>query len=346
MEELSTDSSEIDDLAEEDQAEENPRPERGFYDVSMLNMRLGCESVPEDGEPPQYYLHPDIKIELLMALLKKHRRTAQLLRLSQPPSPPATNEEPDLIDIEEPGPSMVASFTKVRSDTSWIREIPPSPQQPTAAQCPVLSSSPSTSSPDTLLDVPPLDQLTQTSGSSPEDAAGTADNIIPSVSPAVSDTTETQPEAAVTETTTTTTPPSCSSASVSPPFVEAKETTSDSDQENQSILHRYQQEEIPWESGRVKRHTKDLEEKIRDHHDSGSASPCSSLEGIDFTNYETALGEIVAAQIEDVDQESVPMQNLEDEAKARPTSIYESEDIDLEPGLVKRTKHEIEANYR
>ena len=125
-----------------DHEEVKYKRERGFYDIGMLNIDTASLSndtlhrLLDDRDHVNYMLHPDVKIEVLMAEQRKHMRIAQLLKLSQsPPEPPHPLQ---VIRPREgvtqgegrgmPVPPNTPRLAKLKPDHCWIREIPDSPE--------------------------------------------------------------------------------------------------------------------------------------------------------------------------------------------------------------------------
>ncbi len=151
--EVTSDSDPFRDLCDPTDSDLDPDPgvdrdevkykrERGFYDVGMLNVdtvTLCNETLKRllsDTDDLNYLLHPDVKIEVLMAEQRKHMRIAQLLKLSQPPPeplhplqivrPPSESED----GKEMPVPPNTPRLAKLKPDHCWIKEIPDSPEVP------------------------------------------------------------------------------------------------------------------------------------------------------------------------------------------------------------------------
>ncbi len=126
-----------------DRDEVKYKRERGFYDVGMLStdvMTLSNETLKRmlsDSDDVNYLLHPDVKIEVLMAEQRKHMRIAQLLKLSQPPAEPPHPLQIIRPPCEETGgagegkaipvPPNTPRLAKLKPDHCWIKDIPDSP---------------------------------------------------------------------------------------------------------------------------------------------------------------------------------------------------------------------------
>ena len=126
-----------------DRDEVKYKRERGFYDVGMLNVDVTSLSndtlqrMEDDSDHLNYLLHPDVKIEVLMAEQRKHMRIAQLLKLSQPPAEPLHPLQ-ILRPLEDsstqgeakgmPVPPNTPRLAKLKPDHCWIKDIPDSPE--------------------------------------------------------------------------------------------------------------------------------------------------------------------------------------------------------------------------
>ena len=124
-----------------DRDEVKYKRERGFYDVGMLNIDVvslsneTLQRVISDNDHVNYLLHPDVKIEVLMAEQRKHMRIAQLLKLSQapaePPHPLQVVRPPDDSTQGDgkgmPVPPNTPRLAKLKPDHCWIKDIPDSP---------------------------------------------------------------------------------------------------------------------------------------------------------------------------------------------------------------------------
>ena len=321
-----TEESEIDDVIGEEYA---GRPEKGFYDVSMfyVNLAPSEEDGPLDEEEERdlnYYLHPDIKIEMLFAQQRKHRHIAQLLKLSQrqlkesvPMRVPIVRLHPDQTNILNPQPV----FTKLREDSSWIKPAEMSPE-PSMALSEVEESK-------SEVEWLALQILT---GATVDESS--TDNILEDDSVTASN---------------------------------------QNKSEEDEVDLTYKKEDIPWSSGTVKNFTKDFEERIRESDtkiynrtrsassgSTNSSSLCSGDEGVQENNNmkpETKVAAVGSTQrnldsqtprqsITDASSASLEALDKTDEALSsavRPASIYDTEEILLEPGIVRRTKQEIES---
>ncbi len=368
-----TEESELEDFVTQENA---GRPERGFYDVSMFNVlyALSEQGLPDDEDSEQsqrlnYYLHPDIKLEIMMAQQRKHRRIAQLLQLSQHDcqvSPPTvTVSRPDTQKLCPLVIPNTPSHTKLRADSSWIKETPPSPQ--TEIGPPILS------------DVEHENVLVQTNN----------DKTITTDSETVEQCEDSREDVVSPGGEPSNGSEACAGGEPSTGMDTSTGGEIVSEDDLSEGLEHYKKEEIPWAPGRVKRHKQDLEESIktglvvRDNTHKMSTSSTSSGAGSleDDSNDmltddldDSEVGQVqvpimpdiritkpsitespvtvfMPNKVEDCEQ-SKDKESGEDKSpcsckeEARPTSIYESEDITLEPGLVKRSKEEIEERQR
>ena len=116
----------------------------GYYDVSMLcqptplledEVTSASISSDSDASDPGAnctdknewdwdFIHPDAKFEELMTKQRRDRRTAQLLLLKNS----IIETLPESTDISPPPKSAPPHINCLRADTSWIKDIPPSPQ--------------------------------------------------------------------------------------------------------------------------------------------------------------------------------------------------------------------------
>lgn len=307
--------SELDDVV----AEENAgRPEKGFYDVSMfyVNLAPSEEGLTGDDEEEKqelnYYLHPDFKIELLFAQQRKHRHIAQLLKLSDKQRKETTVPIIKLHSDQQDLCPQTPIVTKFRDDSSWIKpvELSPEPLQFIEGSSELLTSTPLQGTSQLLHDV-------------------TVDESSTDVPETVSDDAVAAPADDATNTNTC-----CSLAS------------------------QYKKEEIPWNVGTVKSYTKDYEQKLkstkggekRSRNESGSSvdsSCCSSDDTEDPTKMEPTSQSSQITETSSPGEACLPTAAESVTGTAvRPTSIYESEDIPFEPGIVRRTKQEIEGRER
>ena len=145
-----------------------------------------------------------------------------------------------------------------------------------------------------------------------------------------------------------------------------------------AVPEHYEKEAIPWKSGSVKRQKKDFEEKIKNgslpkSEKSRSASICSgsSLASSSSSSSSSSYASVDSGK----ENNSTPVENSKSDlhdlevtlstspdsgggngstegtcdttsSSSRPLSIYETEDICLQPGLVRRTTQEIEERHR
>ena len=367
--EVLTEESDFEDFVPE---EHSGKVQRGFYDVQMLNtnlLGLDVEGQADEALPVNqinYYLHPDYKMELLMAQQRKHRRIAQLLKLSQPPG---EESEPTTLHARSPprpqGPAAAPQVAKLRADNFWIKETPPSPQDP--------------------------NKITDTSEEAEETIVSPSNDELPSSGseqPAVGDTQE-----SLLPSTTETTPEVAPAVDTDPqPLQEADHPDPEDDSESGpgttaqdiGVLQHYQKEDIPWNPGMVRRHKHHLERRLQTEgepssrvstssSDSGSSESLqedlqiiypASTESADNIGLTLALGgaEVGESSTDDVppqQQASLPGDKVTSELQrspeevatsqevspegglGRPTSIYEIEEIAVEPGVVQRTKEEL-----
>jgi len=276
----------------------------------------------EEGGPPEeeeerglnYYLHPDIKIELLFAQQRKHRHIAQLLKLSQRQlkdfSVPVVRLDTDSTEVPNPQPV----FTKLREDSSWIKPVEISPE--------------------------PMKILEQTTEAVVDDAS-----------------LQVLEDATVDESSTD--------------IMDDKDAVIESETMTEDPDKTYKKEDIPWNAGTVKNVTKDFEQRIqvsvpksrkRSRSASTSSTSSSSLGSgdeaanesnnaktefqeavMDTTLHKDTKGLPSSDEVSETDAQQLEKQHEAAAAAARPTSIYDTEEIPLEPGIVRRTKQEIES---
>jgi len=109
--------------------------EQGFYDVTMLAGGVFSEAqfsdCQSDADKERMLLHPDLKLEYIMATHHRQRRVAEQLRASESPfqTPAALATDDDVEDDKlcklSREPSFASScqqLSKVRPDNFWIRE--------------------------------------------------------------------------------------------------------------------------------------------------------------------------------------------------------------------------------
>lgn len=375
--EASGDESDIEDFVAE---ETSGRVERGFYDVLMLTGNfLGPEVEGQEGDtdvPPEfinYYLHPDVKMELLMAQQRKNRRIAQILKLSQPPkevdSEYLATPSQQTTQAKPVAGASTPQVTKLRADNSWIKEIPPSPQDPD--KMPDIEEQG---------DVEPLELYSDPFPTEAEVEAVSSALIQPLL--------EVTPPTPRDRLPSDQDQPLRSSVSPSPDVDtqclegEACRVGVDSDSTNPElgVLQHYHKEDIPWNPGTVRRHKNDLEKRIAkddqssrvssdSYSDSGSSEGLGDIEILVPEMSRSPSGprsvsisgaEVGESSTDDPlpegsasDLTSPPEGSITQDSQSSPegagsarTSIYDLEEITLEPGMVQRTKEEIEKRGR
>ena len=219
-----------------DHEEVRYKRERGFYDIGMLNIDTASLSndtlhrLLDDRDHVNYLLHPDVKIEVLMAEQRKHMRIAQLLKLSQsPPEPPHPLQVirpregvPQGEGRGMPVPPNTPRLAKLKPDHCWIRDIPDSPEvscRDEKAEGPPLptSGTDTTHPPDST----PAPAAPEEQVSSQGEGEG-GEEVPPGVGPGPG--------------------PGSGTDSVS-------ESGSDVSRNDQAVAHHYIREDIPWNPG-------------------------------------------------------------------------------------------------
>ncbi len=274
-----------------DRDEVKYKKERGFYDVGMLTvdvMSLSTEALTktlDERGDLNYLLHPDIKIELLMAEQKKHIRIAQLLKLSQPPPeplsplqiicPPSTTENQDRKEGTLVPPNT-PKLAKLKPDACWIKDIPDSPEvMPTADTPPVPTEGAAVPSSETISPAGVTEPCTQnpveeqdsskqepktqavhrnstSSATKTHDLASRSNDDISRSRDSLSRSHE------------KTDSDSCSNIEDHNVNCSICDTVSESgSDQSKNDLHHYVKEDIPWNPGTVKRHKQVMEEKIK-----------------------------------------------------------------------------------
>ena len=116
------------------------------------------------------------------------------------------------------------------------------------------------------------------------------------------------------------------------------------------VVAHYEKELIPWNTGTVRRQTQDLEERLKSGLKlcSDASSPVSSIGSPVSTHNDFSSVAASNTPLTDVGDDPAAMSpersspSTDALAKKAVSSIYANEDIPLEPGIVMRTKHEIE----
>ena len=300
---LSSSTAEDSDL-EDLVTEEDIHRQCGFYDVSMLyGYRSHAEEFSQeafdvrtsDEYDLSYELHPDMVLERLQAEQRKHRRTAQLIMLSE--SDKNSSQSDRMMITDDPGQTNFDAcqtsqllLTKVRPDNFWIKENQMSPlvQDPDFIDCEVLDKS----------KIRPV----------------------------------------------------CISSSTSK---ESLKSVGNSSYENvkDDRLEVIEREETPLFHGSVRRQTMDYEGRVRSKTEESLNSPSPTNDSLVSTapseklEMETSKSSgDFSKSPEDVFQQMSPPDK--EMGRTRLSSIYDSEEISLEPGIVMRTKLEIELRER
>jgi len=125
------------DCSLSDEVDDSPSPtgEQGFYDVSMLSGGAAqLSDCLSDADKERILLHPDLKLEYIMATHHRQRRVAEQLLASECPLQTAAAAAAEDADEDEDDkhcelsrePSFVTSCpqpSKVKPDDFWIREV-------------------------------------------------------------------------------------------------------------------------------------------------------------------------------------------------------------------------------
>lgn len=307
---LDEEGSEGDVESESDLEEDAARPERGFYDVSMLTGYEGAQvlvedltSVYEDAEASKskdeefLFLHPDVKLEYMISQSKKQLRIAKLLKLSEilkekdkaaQSAKVVTSKGGNSLQAPELPPRAHTPTPKLMPDDYWIKDIP-----------------------DSDVDGTEVDVCAKPNDEHEE----VAEEILLPVPEVCS----TQEEITVSQ---------------SPP------------KEKSSVPEHYEKEDIPWSPGQVKRTRHQLENRISSGLDHSPKAEGGRLRHSSQSSEGTSISQ-PRSHHSSLERLTDPIEDeLEEGEKRRPTSLYEMEEIELEPGLVKRTRMQIEERER
>jgi hypothetical protein len=342
--EIPDEESDVEDFVAEDRS---GKSQRGMYDVTMLagfnHQYLPCihtedraEDDDDDSEENLELVHPDLKMPLMQAQFRKQARIARVLQFSLRKE----HEERARIVMAEQQQQQLkrksekqrrkkrrthsasSSNIKTRPDDFWIKEIPPSPGND-------------------------LDTELQKSPQSLALASGVSHSISPQMPDLEASESQEHPHSD--SGSVRSLPGSVGSVPGSiaiPGSVTGNISGSGSINEDKVLwsqigISHYEKEAIPWNPGTVKQTTMSLENKYRGgiggvSSGTNSTSPETSDSGKMDAKDSTALASSGGSETEKGEVEEI----------APVGGLYASEDIALPPGIVSRTKMEIEERTR